>query len=167
MSCRTTCVGVLGSLALALAPPGCGAGPDMSPGNEADPKVGSVAEALTTTSGIITAGTGNRRDWANGTATMFISTQDAAFNPTNTHAWSALLDIINNNQGRLHMRKIQIDLTCSSESRGGGTQIQTEFMFSGYVNPSETFERRMLCPWLFGFPYLVSLSYYTESSYGD
>jgi len=162
MNRKTKYVGVLAQLTFALS--GCGAGVDTTT-SEADREVGSVAEALTTQDQVLNAGEGFRLDWDG--VTMFMSTVPPNVHPASTYGWSARLYLINKNAATLHVRKAQVDLTCSTQPNGAGATTGTEFVFSANVVPNGgTFERLMLCPYAFGYPYLVKVKTHTETSFG-
>jgi hypothetical protein len=166
MNRGTKYLGVVSQLALALALSGCGAGADSSSGDEATDEVGSVTEALTTETGTVMGSSAPIYiRWVG--VRLFMDNNDDHTDPTKS-GYSTYVQIHNANPGRLHMRKILVDLTCTPQPWGKGDPIQTHFSFSGYINGNGgDAEYDMYCPYGFGYPYIIRSDIYTESSFGD
>jgi hypothetical protein len=165
MNRRTKYVGVLAQLALALALSGCGSAENANPGDDTHDEVGSVTEALTTQDRTLNAGDYVRLDWDG--ITMFVSTKSGDMNPGVTHVWSAAVDITNDNPARVHFRKLWLDLTCSAGPNGSGASTDADHPFSIYVaGNGGHYSNTMVCPWGFGYPYLVKTTVHIESSFG-
>jgi hypothetical protein len=153
---------VIGSaqLACALVFCGCGAAPDATQTYDTEEEVGLVSEALTTFDNVGWFGGGMRLDWAE--ATLFVSTNA-------DHSWVEL-DIFNHNQARLHMRKINFEVTCSNlnSTQVIGPTLTGNFTFSTYVEPNGgTYHQHMDCATWFGYRYLINWKMHSESSFGD
>jgi hypothetical protein len=156
---------VVALTALGLALSGCGAGADASPGGEANDEVASVSEALTTERGTAWITSPLYLHWDG--VTVFLDNYDDHTDPV-TAGYSAYVQIYNANPRRVHMRRIQIDLFCAQQAWGKGAIAETEFVFSSYVDGNGgMFERSVICPYGFGYPYIVKSQIYTESSFGD
>jgi len=163
MNRRTKLVIGSAQLACALAISGCGAAPDASQSDDAEGEIGSVSEALTTFDNVGYFGSGMRLDWSD--ATLFVSTNSS----TSTGSWVEL-DIFNHNQARLHMRKINFEVTCSNlnSTQVIGPTLTGYFTFSTYVEPNGgTYHQHMDCATWFGYRYLISWKMHSESSFGD